>query len=197
MKHSFSNEPPVYSKPKPQSGPPGSRPSQQDPPSRPLPPVPHRPPPPIASPLAPPSPSRPTPPPKPQITISSAIPLALPPSAHAPHSDSHSPPQHHHRTVSLDPVISSASHSPYHSRFLPRSRLCRRLYFHPLHSPCTAPILHTIGRRPSEQVFNLSLLRPYGMGPHQSSPRNPFRVLPGGLFFRASRILARRSRPPT
>jgi hypothetical protein len=116
MQRYFSNEPPVYSKPKPQSGPPGSRPSQQDAPPRPPPPVPRpslNPPPPIASPLA--SPSRPTPPPKPQATISSAIPHTLPPSAHTPHFDSHSPIHtQYHRTVSLDrdPVSRSVCSSP-------------------------------------------------------------------------------------
>lgn len=97
-----------------------------------------------------------------------------------------------------------SAHHPYRSsRILPRSHLLRRrLYFHPLHSPCTAPIQHnrTIGLRPSEQLFNLSLLRLYGKGPHQYNPRNLFRVLPGGLFFRARRIhpcLARRFHPPT
>jgi hypothetical protein len=99
MQRYFSNEPPVYSKPKPQSGPTGSRPFQQDVPPRPPPPVP-RPsvvhsPPPIASPLASPSPSsRPTPP---------VIPHPLPPTVHAPQSDFHIPiPTQYHTTVSLD-----------------------------------------------------------------------------------------------
>src|SRR6267142_4661707 len=109
MQRYFSNEPPVYSKPKPQSGPAGSRPFQQDAPSRPPPPVPRpsvvQSPPPIASPLASPSPSssRPTPPPKPSSTISPAIPHPLPPTVHTPHSDFHIPiPAQYHATVSLD-----------------------------------------------------------------------------------------------
>ncbi|KAF8503348.1 UEV-domain-containing protein [Russula emetica] len=123
MNRYFSNEPPVYSKPKPQSGPPGSRPSQQDVPSRPPPPVPRpslNPPPPTASPLA--SPSRPTPPPKPQAAISSAIPHTLPPPAHTPHSDSHSPIHtQYHRTPNpppkppLPPPLFSSPSQPLHS----------------------------------------------------------------------------------
>ncbi|KAF8478455.1 UEV domain-containing protein [Russula ochroleuca] len=121
MKRYFSNEPPVYSKPKPQSGPTGSSRPSQDAPSRPPPPVPHpslNPPPPIASPLASPSPSRPTPPPKPQSTIPPVIPLTLPPSVHAPHFDSHS---QYHRTPNpppkppLPPPLFSSPSLPLHS----------------------------------------------------------------------------------
>jgi len=113
MQRYFSNEPPVYSKPKQQSGPTptGSRPSQLDVTPRPPPPVPRppvvQPPPAISSPLASSSsstPSRPTPPPRPPAsTIPPAIPHPLPPTAHTPHSDHHSPiPTQHHTTVSLD-----------------------------------------------------------------------------------------------
>ncbi|KAI0006231.1 UEV domain-containing protein [Russula compacta] len=126
MQHYFSGEPPVYSKPRPESGPSaGSRPSEQDGPSRPPPPVPRppvQPPPPIASPLASP-PSRPTPPPKPSGTISPAIPHSLPPTVHTPHSDHHSPihPQYH-KSPNLPPkpplpppLFSSPSSQPLHS----------------------------------------------------------------------------------
>ena len=122
MQRYFSNEPPVYSKPKPpqpQSGPTtpaGSRPPQQhDVTPRPPPPISRppvvQPPPAIPSPLASSSPSRPTPPPKPPAsTIPPAIPHPLPPTAHTPHSDHHSPiPTQYHTTVSLDPVPSSVN----------------------------------------------------------------------------------------
>ena len=165
MQRYFSNEPPVYSKPKSQSGPAGSRPSQEDTTSRPPPPVPRppvlQPPPPIASPLASP-PSRPTPPPKPTSTISPVIPPPLPPAApaHTPHSDYHSPISTQYHTVSLDrdPCSARSFRPNLNSRPFLRSHLYRRLYFRLLHSPCTAPLqpTYTIETRPSEQLFNLS-----------------------------------------
>ncbi|KAI0302259.1 UEV domain-containing protein [Russula brevipes] len=110
MQRYFSNEPPVYSKPKSGPSSPSSRPSQPVAPPRPTPPLPRpfvqqppppppppfprpivqQPPPPIASPLASPSSSRPTPPPKPSNTSSPAVPYQLSPSVGFPHSDSHS-----------------------------------------------------------------------------------------------------------
>ncbi|KAH9966891.1 UEV domain-containing protein [Russula dissimulans] len=131
MQRYFSNEPPLYSKPKsPQSGPStsGSRPPSA--PSRPPPPVPRpptQPPPPIASPFA--SPSRPAPPPKPARTTSPAIPHPLPPAAPTPHSDNHSPIPHCYidrkqpnpppKPPLPPPLFSSPSqplHSPVHNR---------------------------------------------------------------------------------
>ncbi len=198
MQRYFSNDPPVYSKPKSQSGPAGSRPSQEDTTSRPPPPVPRprppivQPPPPIASPLASP-PSRPTPPPKPTSTISPAIPPPLPPAApaHTPHSDYHSPiSTQYHTTVSLDrdPCSARSFRPNLNSRPFLRSHLYRRLYFRLLHSPCTAPLqpTYTIEIRPSEQLFNLSRRHSLGgLGPRQYNRRIPFRVHLGEPFLRA------------
>ncbi|KAI9458482.1 UEV domain-containing protein [Russula earlei] len=126
MQRYFSNEPPVYSKPKSQSGPSGSRPSRQDAPSRPPPPVPFppvQPPPPVAAPLAP--PSRPTPPPKPARVSPPAIPHTLLPAAHTPHSSDHHSPipqsQYHQTTPPLPPPLFSPPSRVLHSPASPHT----------------------------------------------------------------------------
>ncbi|KAH9180776.1 UEV-domain-containing protein [Lactarius sanguifluus] len=122
LQHYFSHEPPVYSKPKQQSGPSsGSRPSQV---SRPAPPVPHPPlvqSPPVGSPVA--SPSRPTIPPKPPSSITPVVPYPFPTSAQTPHSDNHSPIHVVSRSPPpkppLPPPLFSSPSQPLHSPATP------------------------------------------------------------------------------
>ncbi|KAN0140855.1 UEV domain containing protein [Lactarius tabidus] len=124
LKNYFSYEPPVYSKPKQESGPAsGSRPSRQvsSSPSRPAPPVPNPPmsPPPVASPVA--SPSRPSVPPKPPSAVTPVVPYAYPtPAAQPLHSDNHSPTIHVPSPPPkppLPPPLFSSSHSPSPPQF--------------------------------------------------------------------------------
>ncbi|KAF8258618.1 UEV domain-containing protein [Lactarius quietus] len=178
----FSYEPPVYSKPKQESGPSsGSRPSTQvSSPSRPPPPVPHppaqSPPPPVGSPVASP---RPTIPPKPPSTVTPVVPPIhvpspppkppLPPplfSSSTQPLHSPSPPQFHNRATS----IGSPWRPTTHSAQLPDSASNSSRYTFPpgqFHSPSPVSGLAPIPPPPPLPVYEPPPVPPHPPPPQQ------------------------------